>query len=163
MKRILPFVLTILCTYFSFGQSNKSKIIILDSTIIKKRYRTIQLIENDTFSVLTTYHLFVENCENWINKYNLEWDKDLLRIITEDKSSYVIYANKIVKTDMQKSRLTFRISDLIENGNCVVFNKITNKKESLIDIEYFITESIYGRKFRTSDRILILETTDGVF
>jgi hypothetical protein len=163
IKKILIFAIAILCTYLSYGQSNKSKTISLDSTIIKKRYKTILLMENDTFSIFTTYQIFIENCENWINKHNIEWDKDLLSLITKDKSSYMIDANKIIKTNKQKSRLMFRISDLIEAGNCNVFNRITKKKERAIDIEYFQTKFVYGRRFWTSDKILIFEIIDGVF
>ena len=123
-RKVKHIILIFFCTttFVSFGQTNKWTTYLLDSAFLTKNTRTIVLIETDTFLVLTTYELFVENCESVIKKYNVNWDIDLLKLFIVDNSK-IIYADSLTKTDINKSRIVFRIATLIENGQCLVYNK----------------------------------------
>ena len=79
-------------------------------------------METDTFLVVTTYKIFIDNCKQFIKEHDLDWDKELLKLFTADNSK-IIYADSLTKTNMNKSRLIFRIADLLETGQCLVYNK----------------------------------------
>lgn len=171
-KKNIILCFLIFCSEFVFGQTIVSdstfikkadKSIVLNSNFIKKGDRIVKLYETDTFVITTTYQIFVKNCENWISKHDLDWDKDLLQLFTQNEHLMVIDADKIVETNMQKSRLIFRISDLIEEQKCIIFNKVKNRHEKNIVMGYFVTKHVYGKTFKTSDKYLILEVINGVF
>jgi hypothetical protein len=149
-------------TFVSFGQTNKWTTYLLDSAFLTKNTRTIVLIETDTFLVLTTYELFVENCESVIKKYNVNWDIDLLKLFIVDNSK-IIYADSLTKTDINKSRIAFRIASLIENGQCLVYNKQKMLLEKSLIIENYEGFDVSGRRMKTKDNHLILETIDSVY
>ncbi len=149
-------------TSVSFGQTNESTKQLLDSTTLTQNSRTVILMETDTFIVFTTFKLFVDNCKQFIKEHDLDWDKDLLKLFTAD-NSIIIYADSLTKTNMNKSRLIFRMADLLESGQCLVYNKHKKLLEKLVDIETYTTSFVNGRSIRNKDKQLILETVDGVY
>jgi len=146
----------------SYGQINGTITKMLDSSALTKKSRTVILMKTDTFTVLTTYKIFIDNCYKFIKEYDLDWDKELIDIFLRDTTK-IIYAEKITGSSMQKSRLIFRISSLLEKGNCLVYNNFTKKLERKIITEKYITQFVIGKQFKTSDNWLILKTVDGVF
>ena len=119
-------------------------------------------MENDTFLVVTTYNLFIDNCKLFIKEHDIDWDKDLLKLFAADNSK-IIYADSLIKTNMNKSRLIFRIADLLETGKCLVYNKQTRALEKVAFTETYSTSFVSGRRIKTKDKYLILETVDGVY
>ena len=119
-------------------------------------------METDTFIVFTTYKLFFDNCKLFIKKHDIDWDKDLLKLFTADNSK-IIYADSLTKTNMNKARLIFRMADLLESGQCLVYNKQKKQLEKLVDIGTYTTSFVNGRRIRNKDKQLILETVDGVY
>jgi hypothetical protein len=148
-------------TFVTFGQTTESSKQLLDSTTLTKNTRTIILLENDTFVVFTTYKLFVYNFKLFIKEHDLDWDKDLLKLFTTNNSK-IIYADSLTKTNMNKSRLIFRMANLLESGQCLVYNKQKKILEKLVDTEIYTTSFIIGRRIKTKEKYLILETVDGV-
>jgi|GEM_PF-6879997 len=149
-------------TLISFGQTTESTKQLLDSTTLTQNSRTVILMENETFIVFTTYKLFVDNCKLFIKEHDLDWDKDLLKLFTADNSK-IIYADSLTKTNMNKSRLIFRMADLLESGQCLVYNKQKKLLEKLVDTEIYTTSFVNGRRIKTKEKYLILETVDGVY
>ena len=120
------------------------------------------LLETDTFTIVTNYELFVENCRQFIKEYNLDLDKDLLKLFTSDNSK-IIYADSVVKTNISKSRLVYRIADLLEYGQCLVYNKQNKILEKFVKTEKYTNSLVSGRRMKTKDNWLIFEVVDGVF
>ena len=154
--------LFIASTFVSFGQSTNTVKNLLDSALITQSNRTVILMETDTFLLLTTYKLFKDNCKLFIKEYDLDWDRDLLKLFIGNKSK-IIYADSITKTAMNKSRLIFRMADLLESGNCLVYNKKKKRLEKTVATEIYSTKFITGRAFMTKENFLIFKTEDGVF
>jgi len=163
-RRFRNIILTFYCaaTFVSYGQINNSTKILLDSSFLVKNVREVMLLETDTFTIVTNYELFVENCRQFIKEYNLDLDKDLLKLFTSDNSK-IIYADSVVKTNISKSRLVYRIADLLEYGQCLVYNKQNKILEKFVKTEKYTNSFVSGRRMKTKDNLLIYEVVDGVF
>ncbi len=164
IRIVKNFFLIFFCTTISvsYGQANKTKKILLDSTSFTNKTRIIVLIETDTFLVFTTYNLFIDNCKKYIKEHNIKGDKVLLKRFKADKSK-IIYADSLTKNDMNKSRLLFRKADLFDSGQCLVYNKKIKSLEKFIELEIYYTPFVSGRRIIISNKYLILETVDGVY
>ena len=144
-----------------FGQVKTSSLL-TDSISLGKEGRIIVLVETDTLKIISTYERFTENCKRWILKHDIEWDKNLLALFHDNCSNPIIVKN-IALTKLQQSRLNFRISDLLEEGACLVIYKPTKQAINNVIIEKYMTKYIYGRKIKMDDNYIILNIVDGVF
>ena len=161
LKSFFIFFLLLYSQSILFGQIKISKLL-TDSITLLKEDRIVVLLETDTFKVISTHKRFINNCKQWIEKHNVEWDKSLLELFLYDCSNPV-YAQQVTKTKLQKLRLDFRISDLLEEGDCLVIYKPTKQIIDKVIVEKYTTKYVSGRKFKTGNNHIILETVDSVF
>ena len=145
----------------SFGQV-KTVNLLIDSTVLMKEDRIVVLLETDTFKVVTTYKRFIDNCKRWIAKHDVEWDKNLLELFLYNCSN-PIYAQSMTTTKLHKSRLNYRISDLLEEGDCLVIYKPNKQIIKKVIIEKYITKYPSNKNIRTKENKVILDVVEGVF
>jgi len=134
---------------------------LMDSTMFSKESRKILLLETDSYIIQTTYELFIYTCVKFIKENKIEEDKYLLKLFINNRSRS-INAKKLVNNWKIKERLKFRIADLIESGDCILYNKTNKHLERIILKNNFSRSQIYGRQFITIDKHLILETVDAI-
>ena len=171
---ILPF-LFINIAFFSFSQNeyhvetrSRDTVKTVDSTLLKKN-RTIVLLETDSFIVSTKYSAFIKHYKKWIKEYpDIDGDSILLQKILQDTTKNIVRANEIAKTPILSQRLIFRASELMEKGNCLIYNKSIRKVEKFIIIEHWWTLTSKGRPagnmgriFKTVKNSIILKIYDG--
>lgn len=161
MKYILTILFLLILQPKSYGQK-KEPIKLLDSISLKKNERLFILMETDSFTVVTTEKFLMKDCKDWIKKYNIDWDKELLSSLEKEKSQ-VVHADSLTESAKIKSRLKFRIASLLEKGNCIVYNKQRRKLEKLVSSEYYQTQYINGRAFKTKQNWIILKIVDGIY
>ena len=142
---------------FTFGHDKEQVVNMLDSNSFKKYNRQVILIQNDTFLVLTSDKLFIENYNKYLKKNkDVENDKMILKVIKSDTSN-TIYLNNIMKIISGKHLLDCILVDILEKGNCVVFNKQTKKIEKKIYIDKYYPYSQIRIKFFTKPNHLIFD------
>ncbi len=159
------FFLFILFLHLSL-QSNSQResisigVILPDYSSLRKQ--KIIYLDNDSLQLFTTYRLFLRNCKNHIKKHDVDWDKELLKIIKDNKAK-LIYIDSLNLSNLNRSRVKFRIASLLINRECWIYDKTKEKYIDHISVEYYKTEYERGRIFKIDVDNVILETVDGVF
>jgi hypothetical protein len=133
-----------------------------DSTILKKD-RIVILRETDSFTLFTSYVIFQDNLKKFIKEYGVDWDKDLLGKL-QKRQERIIWASKVANTPLAVSRVDFRTAELLQNGKCLVYNKLTKKLARTITIKFYRVgkHCIANGRLYYIDGMLILTTEDGI-
>ncbi|WP_291133253.1 hypothetical protein [Flavobacterium sp. UBA7682] len=161
MKYFLSILLLLVIQPKIYCQKNEP-IKQLDSLSLKNNERLFILMETDSFTVVTTENFLMKDCKDWIKKHNIDWDKQLLNSLAKEKSK-IVHADSLTESAKVKSRLKFRIASLLEKGKCLVYNKQKRKLEKYTSSEYYRTEYVDGRTFKTKQNWIIFKIVDGVY
>jgi hypothetical protein len=162
MKAILVFFCLIAISSFSQQKNDSSIIRLLDSSRIKNQ-KLITLIDTDKFIVITTYSVFIKEFKKWlISCPNIDEDKMLYNSIIKDTNSKSVNAIEIALKINNLDRLNFRTAELLNRGNCWVFDKLKNKGIRKIKILNYFDHSIEGTKYFIKEE-LILDVIERVY
>ena len=140
---------------------DRDDIILPDSNWLSSSRKAIVLIDNEAIQLLGNQSTLVKILEEKYTKYEIESDQELLQLIkgqSEAKNSNLTSLN----TKLQ-NRLDYVLAKLIEQGNCLVFEKQTGKLCDVVTFKTYLESNASGRRFYTPSGALILETHDGSF
>ena len=157
--KLLFFTLFCLLTFVSYSQHNVKFITMLDSSAISEKSQKVILIENDTFIVLTTYKIFIENCNKLIKIKNRQADKDLKEAFLYDTTKSVYIGYRITQK-YGIGGLDYQTAYLLENGKCLVYNKERKMLDKIITFEYYQNSCIGGFIFKSLDKYIVLLTDE---
>ncbi|MDZ4757128.1 MAG: hypothetical protein SGJ10_03180 [Bacteroidota bacterium] len=150
-------IILIFLSLKSRGQEtiNKRTVKLLDSSKISKT-KLVLLIETDSFQVLTNYKSFYTNMKIWTATHSdLKDDSLLFKYILADTIKKIINAAGIARNNDLSERLNYRIGELIEAGNCFIFNKYKKLREKTIIIVNYATVGYQGRKYFVNFSMLL--------
>ena len=144
-------------------EKNRSKTL-LGQNSFSKTNKAYILVENDSFIVSTTLEKLKDVFKPWISKENnISEDKELYNDIIKQDSANPVFVNRIAEPWKYERRLIYKIADLFETGNCLVFNKMTQHVEDRIIIKEYQSPVGYdGRKFYIGE-IVIFKTMDRIY
>ncbi|NLE62845.1 MAG: hypothetical protein GX612_03290 [Bacteroidales bacterium] len=137
-------------------------IYLADSAILNSNSKIIVFYDNEKYSIFSSQNLLLINLKKWIKKYDIDWDKDLLKLL-ENENKDIIYLDSLDYTLKQKSRLVYRWADLMENKKCLIYNKETKILEKKIRIEHFLERNYEGKNYKLLNEDLILKLYTGVY
>lgn len=137
-------------------------IYLADSAILNSNSKIIIFYDDEKYCVFSTQNLLLINLKKWIKKYDIDWDKDLLKLL-ENENKDIIYLNSLEDSLQQKSRLVFRWADLMENKKCLIYNKETKILEKKIRIEHFLERNNKGKNYKLLNDDLILKLYTGSY
>lgn len=165
IKSIFTVCIFLCLQFFSFGQkvNKKATIALLDSIQMDKQTQII-LIETDSIILSTTYSLLSKQLRKNI-RTNKNFSEDLDSIY---KAVRLKISKKIIRIDdisnHLKVLLAYQIGDLLRQGHCFAYNKLTKlriKKVRMIDYGNYSYGST-GKQYYL-DKILLLDNTEIVF
>ncbi|MCB9000348.1 MAG: hypothetical protein H6537_00045 [Bacteroidales bacterium] len=141
------------CKSFNVSLMERDDYYIFDKTVI--------LFDNENYLVKTPLAYFLSN----LNSIFVDYDKYLStveKVVADGQTSNLLYASAYFDT----GSLDFVIAAFLENGQCYVYNKITNKAVEQVFVEYWGCHSAPlagagGRRFYI-ENTLFLETTDWI-
>ena len=167
MIRKLPFsLLLLLLTISALGQlrdSSWAKTISLTNFDYIKKSKRIILFQSDTFIVYSTFDLTVSNIKKFIDEYEVEEDKQLLDKFFNTSKSLDRNLDDIRDDKALASRLDFRIADLIQRRECLIYNKIEKAFESDVIMTNYILNYWTGVRFATKANQQIIDIITGAF
>lgn len=131
-------------------------IYLADSAILNSNSKIIVFFDNEKYSVFSSQNLLLINLKKWIKKYDIDWDKDLLKLL-ENENKDIIYIDSLDYTLLQKSRIEFRWANLMENKKCLIYNKGNKLLEKKIRIEHFLERNNKGENYKLLNEDLILK------
>jgi hypothetical protein len=158
---------SLLMTISVFSQdltdSTVQKTISLLSKVDIKPKKRIILSNNNSFTVYSTIDLTVENLKNFIVEHDIEEDKELQGRLFNTAKSFERNMQDIKNDPKLKRRLEFRTVDLLEQGKCIVYNKISKTYVSQVLRTKYIKEWWTGIRFSTLDNQTIIDIRTGAF
>ena len=160
---LLSFFILTLTSSSQIRDSSWTKEIILQTDNFIKPKKRIPLFESDTFTVYSTFDLVVTNIKKFSEEYGVEEDKLLLDKFFNTTKSFERNLQDIQNDPVLKSRLQFRTADLIQKRECLVYNKISKKFESMIFVTNYIKNWWTGLRFSTQSNQQILDLRTGAF
>lgn len=131
-------------------------------SFIKSKKR-IPLFESDTFTVYSTFDLVVTNIKKFIDENEVEEDKILLDKFFNTSKSFDRNLTDIQNDKVLKSRLDFRTVELIQRRECLVYNKISKKFETMIFVTNYIKNWWTGIRLSTQSSLQIMDLVTGAF
>ena len=147
---------------FSQDKNHSSSRFLLDSSRIKNQ-KIVTLIETDRFVVMTTYTLFIQNFKTWLKSYpDITEDKLLYNSIVKDTNGKNVKANVIAAKLNYIDRLNFRTAELLNKGNCLIFDKLKRKQSKKIEILKYSDIGVAGTKYSIATE-LILDVIEQTF
>jgi hypothetical protein len=156
------FILTLTCFSQIQDSSWTKKISLQTNGFIKPKMR-IPLFETDTFTVYSTFDFVVANIKRFGDEYAVEEDKLLLDKFFNTSKSLDRNLEDIQNDRVLKSRLQFRTADLIQNRECLVYNKMSKKFETMILVTNYIKNWWTGIRFSTQSNQQIMDIRTGAF
>lgn len=150
-----------------FGQdltdtAAQKSILLLSKSDIKPNKRLI-LAESDSFIIYSTFALTAENLKGFIAEYDVEEDKELQTKLSNTAKSLEQNMQDIQSDPKLKGRLEFRTVDLLEQGKCIVYNKIEKTYVRQVLRRKYIKNWWTGIRFSTSDNQTIIDIRTGAF
>lgn len=128
-----------------------------------KPKKRIPLFESDTFTVYSSLDLVVANIKKFNDEHEVEEDKLLLDKFFNTSKSLDRNLEDIQNDTVLKSRLQFRTAELIQNRECLVYNKISKKFETMIFVTNYIKNWWTGIRFSTQSNQHIMDLRTGAF
>jgi hypothetical protein len=128
-----------------------------------KSKRRIPLFESDTFTVYSTFDLVVTNIKKHIDEYEVEEDKLLLDKFFNTSKSFDRNLRDVQDDKVLKSRLDFRTAELIQRRECLVYNKMSKKFETILFVTNYIENWWTGIRFSTESNLQIMDLVTGAF
>ncbi len=128
-----------------------------DSAFIEKK-QVVILSETDNFVIITTNNILIETLNRTALTGN-EADAALLNQLKQQKAPK-LFADSFLQLSSQLARLQLHTARLLQNGNCLVFNKGKQQLEKNITIEKYWINEQKGLRFKSSDGNLFFETTE---
>jgi hypothetical protein len=123
---------------------------------------------NGNVKVMVSYKTLVGDLDEFIEKYHVQYDTDLKQeLATMIEKSDTLNAVRIEEDRMLSERLAFRLADILERGEAIIFNMETNEKVEKILVEHY--DVLFhklagrgGRLFFLPDKTVFLEVTDWI-
>lgn len=125
--------------------------------------KRIILLDNNSFTVYSTFDLVVENLKNFINLHDIEEDKELLNKFFNTAKSFERNMQDIQNDPKLKGRLEFRTVDLLEQGKCIVYNKTNKTYVSQVLRSKYTKDWWTGIRFSTIDNQTIMDIRTGAY
>ena len=166
-SRITILISSLLITVSVFGQdladtAAQKSIRLLSKSDIKPNKRLI-LAENDSFIVYSTFALTAKNLKGFIAEYDIEEDKELQAKLFNTAKSLERNMQDIQSDPRLKGRLEFRTVDLLEQGKCIVYNKVEKTYVSQVSRTKYTKDWWTGIRFSTILNQRILDIRNGAF
>ena len=160
-------IFSLLIAVSLFGQeltdtTAQKSIRLLSKSDIKPNKRLI-LVENDSFIIYSTFDLTTKNLKSFIAEYDIEEDKELQVKLFNTAKSLERNMRNIHSDPRLKGRLEFRTIDLLEQGKCIVYNKIEKTYVSQVLRTKYSKDWWTGIKFSTLDKEKIMDIRTGAF
>jgi hypothetical protein len=167
LKRVtaiwLFFILSLPCLGQQVTDSAYTKTISVLSKDKIRLNKRISLLVSDSFVVYSTFDIVVDNLKKFIKEYDVEEDRELLKKFFDTSKSLEKHLQDIQNDNRLKSRLEFRTADLLENGKCIVYNKVTKTYESQVTITNYRKNWWTGKKFCSLNNQTILDIRTGAY
>ena len=167
LTKMTVLISSLLITISAFSQdltdSTVQKTISLLSKVDIKPKKRIILSNNNSFTVYSTIDLTVENLKKFIVEHDIEEDKELRGRLFNTAKSFERNMQDIKNDPKLKRRLEFRTVDLLEQGKCIVYNKISKTYVSQVLRTKYIKEWWTGIRFSTLDNQTIIDIRTGAF
>jgi hypothetical protein len=166
MIRTFAFVISFSFTLLGFGQihdTSWSKTISLPNSDFIKFKKRIALFVSDSFVIYSSFDIVTDNLKKFIDKYDVEEDKWLLKKLFNTSKSLEKNLSDIQNDDVLKARLNFRTSDLIQARKCLVYNTTSKTFESKLVVTNYIKNWWDGIKFSTQANETIMDLRTGAF
>jgi hypothetical protein len=128
-----------------------------------KKNKRIPVAENDSFIVYASFNLIVDNLTKFIEEHDVEDDKRLRSVFFNPAKSFERNMQDIENDIKLKERLNFRTADLLEKGQCLVYNKFSKSFESRILITRYWKNWWTGLRFADRQGNVFLDVVTGVF
>jgi hypothetical protein len=150
-----------------FGQdltdtAARKSIRLLSESDIKSDKRLI-LAENDSFIIYSTFALTAKNLKDFITEYDIEEDKELQTKLFNTSKSLERNMHDIQSDPRLKGRLEFRTVDLLEQGKCIVYNKMEKMYVSQVSRTKYTKNWWTGIRFSTILNQTIMDIRTGAF
>jgi hypothetical protein len=165
--RMTILISSLLIAVSVFGQdltdiATQKSIRLLSKSDIKPNKRFI-LAENDSFIIYSTFALTAKNLRDFIAEYDIKEDKELRTKLFNTAKSLERNMQDIQSDPRLKGRLEFRTVDLLEQGKCIVYNKIEKTYVSQVIRTKYTKDWWTGIRFSTLDDETILDIRTGAF
>lgn len=161
---------------WSFGQGKKphshrymrdtiivgASIVLRDSMMFENANPIIRVLDNDSISIIVVQDELLEVLEKKIKDYDIDEDKDLLVKLNSIKKNKLV-VNYFHVEKLKQSRLSYIVASMLEDGNCVVLNKVEHQLFTTITVQYFLKSNHNGRRFYTENYKMVFEIYDGAF
>lgn len=140
-----------------------------DTVIVKLQEITdtkVILYSHEPVKVIVSYTALMNNLEEFIERFDLAYDKTLrTELLSLASSNDTIDVGNVIKDDKLRERLSFRFAELLEKGEATILDTRTNEKIDTIIIEHYkiILHKLAGRggrRFLLPDGFLFLEVLD---
>jgi hypothetical protein len=128
-----------------------------------KPKKRIPIFDSPTFSVYSTFDLVVTSIKMHIDEHDVEEDKLLLKKFFNTSKSFDRNLKDIQDDQVLKSRLAFRTVQLIQQRECLIYNKISKKFESKVIVTNYIKNWNTGIRFSTESALQIMDIITGSF
>jgi|SRR5690606_4922274 len=138
------------------------EIILPESQLIDSSNR-ILLFETDTFSVYSRLEVVVTSIREHIKNFEVEDDTELLNNLLDPSNSLRLNLDAINNNIVLKSRLNFRIVELIQERKCLVYNKIEESLETVVFVTDYIQNWWTGIRISTQTNQVIIDVRTGAF
>jgi hypothetical protein len=155
-------LLTIVCFSQIHDSTWTKEVSLYEGDYIKSKKR-ISLFDSDTFTVYSTFNIVVENIKDFIHEHEIDEDKLLLGKFFNTAKSLDRNLVDIQNDKILKSRLDFRIAELIQRKKCLVYNKMSKTFESKIFVTNYIKSWWTGIRFTTLTNLQIMDLVTGAF
>ena len=133
-----------------------------DSTILNSDSKIIIFSNNDKYCVFSSQDLLLLALNKWIEKHDIDWDKNLLELLENQKED-TICVDSLAFTGNLKDRIYFQWAALMENKECLIYNKENAMLEKKIRIEHFLENNHTGKNYKLLNDDLILKLYTGVY
>lgn len=135
----------------------------LQPDVFIKSKKRIPIFETDTFTVYSTFDLVVTNIKRHIDEHEVEEDSMLLAKFFNTSKSFDRNLKDIQADRILKSRLDFRTAELIQRRECLVYNKLSEKFETIVFATNYIKNWWTGIRFSTESNLQIMDLVTGAF
>ena len=160
---VLSFLLLSAVCFSQIRDSSWTKEVSLQTGSFIKSKKRIPLFESDTFIVYSTFNLVVTNIQKFIDEHEVQEDKLLLDKFFNTSKSFDRNLEDIQNDQVLKSRLDFRTAELIQRRECLVYNKMAKKFETMILVTNYIKNWWTGIRFSTQSNQQIMDIITGAF
>ena len=157
---VLICLVTICCSSQKIDSSWTRAINLPGDAEIKQKKR-IELVTADSFVVVSTQSLIINHLKKKNEQGVIEADRLLLDRFLDRSSTLEEIMLDIITNPLLRSRMDFCTSEMLQQGKCVLYNKIAGRVESKVMVTNYIKDCGRGIRFSTVSGVLLMDLAMG--